>query len=346
MKALYFKQHGGSEHLEYGEVAVPNLREGWARIRVLAVALNHLDIWIRRGWPGLSLPLPHITGADICGELVATSGDASSISIGERVVVYPGIVGAEDEFVRRGEPSVSPDYQVLGEHVWGGLAEFVDVPLANLRVARSDLSVEDSAAPNLVVTTAWRMLFTRGQLESGESLLVVGSGGGVNVASMLIGKAIGARVIVLAGGAEKSNRVRTLGFTEVVDYLEVPDWHREIMKHTGGRGVDVVVDNVGRETFAKSLKSLRRGGRLLTVGNTSGYNVEIDNRLVFGKQLSIVGSTMGSIEDWEAGLNLIAKHKITLPIDRVYSLSEGKIALERLEQGRQFGKIILKPDSN
>lgn len=343
MKGLFFSEHGDATKLHYGEVELPPLKVGWSRIKVHAVALNHLDIWIRRGWKGLHLPLPHITGADICGEVVELGGEAKQIAVGDRVTVYPGIIPNEDEFTRKGEPSVSPHFQVLGEHIWGGLAQYVDVPSENLFKVESSLTDEQVAAPNLVVTTAWRMLFARGQLQQGESVLVVGSGGGVNSLTIQICRALGCSVFVIAGGLEKQERAYQLGATEVIDYTTCEQWHREIVQRTDGRGVDLVIDNVGQATYQKSLKSLCRGGRLVTVGNTSGFDIAIDNRLIFGKQLSIIGSTMGSIEDWRDGLRFLKEANIEIPIDGVYPLSEGRSQLERMERGEHFGKIVLVP---
>jgi len=343
MKALYFSEHGDSTKVQYGEVELPILRAGWSRIKVEAVALNHLDIWIRRGWKGLHLPLPHVTGADVCGIVVAQEGSTHSISAGDRVAVYPGILPASDEFTCRGEPSVSPNYQVLGEHIWGGLAEYVDVPTENLLKVDLNRAAEKIAAPNLVVTTVWRMLFARAALQRGESVLVVGSGGGVNSLTIQICKALGCEVYVVAGGLEKSNRARSLGAADVIDYTLTEDWHKTLMKLTKGRGVDLVVDNVGANTLTKSLKSVRRGGRIVTVGNTSGYQLSLDNRLIFGKQISIIGSTMGSREDWKDGLQFLLDQDIEVVIDGVYPLAEGREQLQRMERGEHFGKIVLKP---
>ncbi|MCI5066503.1 zinc-binding dehydrogenase [bacterium] len=345
MKALYFTEHGGAEKLSYGEIQLGPLPPGFARVRVHSVALNHLDIWIRRGWPGLNLSLPHITGADICGvvsELGEDSGEGSA-SVGDRVTVYPGVYGPEDEFILRGEPSVSPQYRVLGEHLWGGLAEYVDVPIENLEKPHSSFSDDQAAALNLVVTTSWRMLFSQGKLQERETVLIVGSGGGVNIAAALICVARGHEVFMLAGGAEKVRKAKALGVAHVIDYTAELEWQRAIMKLTGGRGVDLVIDNVGASTFQRSLKSLVRGGRLVTVGNTSGPQVNLDNRLLFGKQLSIIGSTMGSREDWQAGLHFFAEHGLSLPLEGVFPLSQGKQQLQKMENGEHFGKIVLQP---
>jgi NADPH:quinone reductase-like Zn-dependent oxidoreductase len=346
MKALFFDEHGGVEKLQYGDVELPPLRPGWVRLRVLAVALNHLDIWIRKGWP--TLQFPHVTGADICGEIVEfgamDEANDGTLQCGDRVIVYPGIYeGEPDRFALRGEESVSPHYSVIGEKYWGGLAEYVDVPYRNLEIAPAGESDEALAAPNLVVTTVWRMLFRQGGLQKGQTVLVVGAGGGVNSLTLQIASVYGADVLVLAGDEEKAERARDLGACEVILYPQVSDWHRTIKSLTEGEGVDLVVDNVGSSTFPKSLKALKRGGTLVTVGNTSGYTLELDNRLVFAHQLRIVGSTMGSREDWIAGLQYMDENGLSVVLDGIHPLREGARLQERMERGSHFGKIVLSP---
>ncbi len=343
MKALFFNEHGDADVLKYGELHDPiALTSGQARVKVKAVALNHLDIWVRRGWPGLNLKMPHITGADISG-VDEINGDGGAITEGDRVIVFPGVYEKEDEWVRRGLESLSPTYSVLGEHHPGGCAEYITVPIRNLHSITSSQSFEEAAAPNLVLTTAWRMLFSQGDLQPGENVLVVGSGGGVNSVSIQLASASGARVIALAGSEKKAKAAVELGAHDTILYNKVEDWHRLVLKLTDGRGVDLVVDNVGEATFLKSLKALRKGGRLLTVGNTSGYNLSLDNRLIFAKQLSIVGSTMGSRQDLIDAIAFMQLHGKSVAIDTVAGLSEGKRMMERLERGDHFGKIVLVP---
>jgi NADPH:quinone reductase-like Zn-dependent oxidoreductase len=342
MKAIFFEEHGGLEVLRYGELPTPTAAPGEALIRVRAVALNHLDIWVRRGWEGLKLPLPHIGGSDVVGEIVSVNAE-SLWKPGTRVIVSPGSNRSEDEWTRRGQDSISPGYEILGESRKGGLAEFVSVPVGSVFKAPEGWSDEEAAASLLIGVTCWRMLVKRVGLLAGESVLIVGSGGGVNSLSILLAKALGADVYVLCGSKDKADRVRTLGVTDVINYSETPRWDIEILKRTRGRGVDVVVDNVGAKTFSKSLRAVARGGRIVTVGNTSGHEVTFDNRLLFAKQISVFGSTMGSKQDFIDAMQFLWTRSIKPIIDRIAPLSDGIKMIEHLESGNQFGKIVLKP---
>lgn len=341
MKAIFFEHHGGIEVLKYADLPDPQVGSGEALIRVRAVALNHLDVWVRRGWDGLHLQMPHITGSDIAGEIVSVAAD-SGWTPGTRVIVNPGVISGEDEWTRRGEDSLSPGYRIIGEQLRGGLAEYAVVPVQNVFKLPENLSFEEGAAPLLVGTTCWRMLFKRAGLLPGETVLVVGSGGGVNSLSVQLARAAGALPYVLCGGAEKCERARSLGAIETIDYRATPQWAVEILKLTKGRGVDVVIDNVGANTLAKSLRAVRRGGRIITVGNTSGWDVRYDNRLLFTKQVSLIGSTMGSRQDFIDAMQFLLTHNIKVPIDRVEALKDGIQMLKYLEEGRQFGKVVLR----
>jgi NADPH:quinone reductase-like Zn-dependent oxidoreductase len=344
LKAVFFEQHGEADVWKYADLPDPTPAPGEALIRVRAVALNHLDIWVRRGWQGLRLDFPHISGSDIAGEIVQVNGGGGlNWATGTRVIVNPGLVTTEDEWTRRGEDSLSPGYKIIGEQVRGGLAQYVCVPLANLFRLPDAVTFEDGAAPLLVATTCWRMLFRRAVLKPGETVLIVGSGGGVNSLAALLARAAGATVYVLAGGPDKVKRAAVLGAEAVIDYEATPDWPAEILRLTKGRGVDVVVDNVGARTFPKSLRAAARGGRIVTVGNTKGYEVSFDNRLFFTKQVSLLGSTMGSRQDFVQAIEFLWHHNIRVPIDSVEPLSAGTQMLQRLEAGKQFGKLVLCP---
>jgi len=346
MKALFFEQHGGPEVLKFAELPDPVPAPGEALIKVRAVALNHLDIWVRRGWQGLNLKMPHIGGSDVVGEIVSVNSGSNSTSLfqpGTSVMINPGLVNGEDEWTRRGEESLSPGYKILGEQVDGGLAEFMTVPISNVFKIPDGISDDRAAAPLLVGTTCWRMLFKRAQLKAGETVLVVGAGGGVNSLSISLSKAAGATVYVLASSSEKARKALELGASEAVVIANNPNWSVEILKLTKGRGVDVVVDNVGSKTIDSSIRACTRGGRIVTVGNTSGHEIKFDNRLLFTKQISLLGSTMGSKQDFIDAMNFIFTHNIKTPIDCVEPLKDGIKMIQYLEEGRQFGKIILKP---
>jgi NADPH:quinone reductase-like Zn-dependent oxidoreductase len=342
MKAVFFETHGELDVLRYGTVADPVAAPGQAVVRVKACALNYLDIWVRRGWPGLKLEMPHWCGADVAGEICALGPGVSGWALGQRVVIDPGISRLEDEFTRRGEASVSPGYSVLGEHVRGGAAEYVAVPAVNLAAMPPGLDFAAAAAPLLVSLTAWRMLIHRAGLKPAETVLVVGAGGGVNSMAIQIAKLAGATVLVVTGSAEKSAKARELGADRVIDRSQT-DWPREVLNFTGKRGVDVVVDNVGQATLAGSMQAVARGGRIVIVGNTSGPRAEIDIRYIFGKQISLIGSTMGSHQDFRVVTDLLWKQELKPVIDRVVPLSEGVEAYRRMEAGEHFGKILLQP---
>lgn len=342
MKSIFFEQHGDIDVLKYGELPDPSPGPGEALIRVRAVALNHLDIWVRKGWEGLKLEMPHITGSDISGEIVSVNADSTWTS-GSRVIINPGVATSEDEWTRRGEESISPGYKIIGEQMRGGMAELVTVPIGNVFKLPDEVTFEHGAAPLLVATTCWRMLFKRAQLSAGETVLVVGSGGGVNSLAILFAKAAGATVYALCGSKEKMNLATRLGCHAVINYKDHAQWAIEVLKLTKGRGVDVVIDNVGAQTFNKSLRSVRRGGRIVTVGNTSGHQISFDNRLLFTKQVSVLGSTMGSKQDFIDAMQFMWKHNLQPVIDTVAPLKDGIKMLKRLEGGEQFGKIVLVP---
>jgi NADPH:quinone reductase-like Zn-dependent oxidoreductase len=309
---------------------------------VRACSLNFLDIWVRRGWPGLKLEMPHWCGADVAGEIAALGENVSGWQVGQRVVVDPGVNLVEDEYTRSGEDSVSPDYHILGEHRRGGAAEYLAIPAGNLAAIPDNIDFPQAAAPLLVGMTAWRMLIRQAGLRAGESVLVVGAGGGVNSIAIQMAKLAGATVYVVASNPEKSERAQQLGADVVLDRSRV-DWSKEIYKITARRGVDVVVDNVGHATLTKSMQAVARGGRIVIVGNTSGPQAEIDIRYIFGKQISLIGSTMGSHQDFHDLLDLLGSAKIKPVIHRVMPLSEGRDAYKMMEEGKHFGKIVLAP---
>jgi NADPH:quinone reductase-like Zn-dependent oxidoreductase len=344
MKALHFFDHGSISNLHFGDLPTPKPGAGEVLIKVKACSINHLDLWVLRGWPGLKLARPHIGGADISGEVAELGEGVTGHKAGDAVIVTPGFTLSEDRYTERDEDSLSPGYKIIGEQLKGGFAEYVVVPAKAVFEKPKALSFEDACAPLLVGLTAWRMLVRRAQLKAGDRVLVVGAGGGVNSISIQIAAALGAQVIALSSTDEKCAQAIAMGAKEVINYKKVPDWSREVRRLTEGQGVDVVIDNVGTQTFPQSINSCARGGRIVTVGNTSGALVEFDNRLIFTKQLSILGSTMGSRQDFIDMLGFLQEKKIKVHIDTVFSLKDGKEAYRTLEEGRQFGKVLVVPN--
>jgi NADPH:quinone reductase-like Zn-dependent oxidoreductase len=349
LKALCFYEHGELDVLRYDDVPDPEPGPGQVLVRVRACALNQLDIWVLRGWAGLELEMPHWTGADVAGEVAALGEQVTGWEMGQRVVVEPGISTREDEFTRRGEHSLSRGYSILGEQMRGGHAEYVAVPATNLMAIPRGADeghawdFSQAAAPLLVSLTAWRMLIHRAKLRAGESVLIIGAGGGVNSMAIQIAKLAGATVYALTSTERKMEMARQLGADVVLNYREDTRWSKTVYEMTGRRGVDVVVDNVGRATLAQSMRAVARGGRIVIVGNTSGPRTEIDIRFIFSKQISLIGSTMGTHQDFRDVMALMWAGKLKPVVDRVMPLSEGRSAFEVLERGEQFGKIVLTP---
>lgn len=343
MRALYFNEHGGPEAMHYGELPDPAAGPGQALVRVKAVAINHLDLWVRRGGPAFErLPKPHIGGCDVSGVVAEYGAGTAGPAIGTRVVIDPGITTVEDEWTRRGEDSVSPGYKVLGEDVAGGAADLVVVPVGNLLPLPDHVSHETAAAACLAGLTAWRMLVQRAALKAGETVAIVGAGGGVNSISISIAKHLGATVFAITSSEEKMRKAKALGADHVINY-KTEEWSKALFVATGKHGVDVVVDNVGKATWHHSIRALARGGRLVTVGNTSGHEAVTDVRFLYSKQISIIGSEMGSHQDFRDVMQLVFDGTVTPAIHCVMPLSQGRAAHEMLERGEQFGKVVLAP---
>ncbi len=342
MRAIGFREHGDSlDVLQFLDVPEPTPGPDEVLVRVHYAALNRLDDWVRRGWKGLNLTLPHVLGSDMSGEIVALGPGVSNWAVGERVVANPGRWCARCEWCERGEHSLCVHYGIVGEHLPGVYAQMVAVPTRNLVRVPAGYPMEKAAAAPLVYLTAWRMLFTRAGLHAGERVLVVGAGGGVNSAAIQLAKMAGAFVYVAAGGSEKVRFARDLGADVVYDY-KTQAWWKEVYRETGKRGVDVVVDNVGEATFPYSLRALGKRGRLVTVGATTGPQSHADIRLLFWKQISIIGSTMGSQSEFRAAMRAVFEGRVDPPIDSIWPWTRYRQALERMLQGEQKGKIVLR----
>ena len=343
MKAIIFRQHGTLDALEYVEdFTMPEIGPDEVLVRVAYAALNRLDQFVVRGWKGLNLELPHIPGADFSGTIAALGTQVDSWLLGQPVTANPTLWCGRCEFCLRGEHSLCDTMRLLGEHVRGAFAEFIKIPARNLMAVPDGFSMQQAAAAPTVAVTTWRMLVSKGQLRPGEGVLVVGAGGGVNSFTISLAKLLGATVWVVAGSADKVQQALQMGADWAIDRTAEPDWSRAVYLHSGKRGVDVVVDNVGAATWEASLRALRRGGRLLTVGGTTGYTGPTPINIVFGRQVSIIGSTMGSQPEFEAVMRFIFAGKLAVPIDHVYPLAEARQAEERMKEGEHFGKILLR----
>jgi len=340
VKAVLFYRHGGPEVLEYKDCPTPEPKPGEALIRLQAAALNRMDVMVRNGWPGLKLELPHINGADGAGEVAALGEGTSGFDIGERVVINPNLGCGHCEFCLAGRDNLCLDWHLLGETVRGTYAQYVAVPARQLHRLPKDFDLHQAAAAALVYQTAWHSLMVRGNLQKHETLLIVGAGGGVNTASVQIAKHIGARVVIVGSDSKKLELARSIGAEILIDRSKEADWSKSVFLATDKRGVDVVVDNVGT-TFMQSLRALRKGGRLLTVGNSGGPRFEIDNRYLFAKHLSIIGSTMSSITDFHEVMDLIVAGKLKPILDGTFPLKDAAVAQERLWNYENFGKITL-----
>lgn len=343
MKAVLFHEHGPAENLQVvTDLPVPDPAPGEVRLRVHAAALNYLDIWVRSGWPGIKLSRPHIPGADGAGTVDALGPGVEGWSVGDRVTFDPTLSCGVCEFCRAGWENRCVDFRLKGEHVSGTYADYITVPARNLLRLPEHISFAEAAAASLVFVTAWHSLITRAGLRPGESVLVVGAGGGVNTTSIQIARLAGCTVYVVGSSDEKLAHAKALGADVIVRRDVEGGWSRAIYQLTARRGVDVVIDNVGAATFKDSLRAAARGGRILTVGNTSGPTVEIDNRLVFGKHLSIIGSTMGPHHDYRTVMSLLFKGKLKAVIGATYPLEQAANAQRALEAGDVFGKIVLE----
>jgi NADPH:quinone reductase-like Zn-dependent oxidoreductase len=343
MKAVVFHEHGSLENVTLADIPIPEIGPHDVLLEVKAAALNRLDLWVLAGWPGLNLKLPHIMGSDGAGVISAVGTAVQGFAPGDRVAVNPTLSDPDDTYSKRGFDNMSDRFAIIGEHVDGFFAEYAAVPARNLLKMPAEASFVDAAAASLVFVTAWHSLIKRGGLQAGESVLVVGAGGGVNTAAIQIAKLAGAGPIYVVGSTdEKLAKARELG-ADVTFNRHTENWSKALFKATNRRGVDIVVDNVGAATFHASLRALCKGGRLLTVGNTSGATFEIDNRLIFGKHLSIIGSTMGTRSDYDEVMGLIFNGRLHPVIDSVLPLNDGVHALKRLAAGDFAGKIVLTP---
>lgn len=341
MRAAFIREHGTLDAIRYGELPDPIPGPGQVRVRLRAAALNRLDIFVRNGIPGIPVTLPHVMGSDGAGVIDSLGPGAGRNREGDPVVLNPGIHCGDCEFCLRGEHSLCVTFHLIGEHVAGTFAEYVVVPAGNAYPKPKSLTFEEAAAFPLTFLTAWRMLVTKARALPGESLLILGIGGGVSLAALAIGKLLGLSVGVTSGSREKLDRATQLGADFTIDHATT-DFARETRRITGKRGVDIVLDSVGKATWKQSIAALSRGGRLLTCGATTGPNPETDLARIFWNQLTVYGSTMGTHGEFADMLRIFHDGRLRPVVDSVYPLTEAKEAVGKLEEKRQFGKIVLR----
>ncbi len=340
MRAIVIERHGGPEVLALKDVPEPELGHGEVLIRVRACALNHLDLWMRRGIPGVELPLPRIPGSDIAGQVAKLGPGVARWKVGDKVIVAPGVGCHQCEMCLAGLDNQCRDYGLYGESRDGGCAEFVKAAEIDLLPLPKGLGFEDAAAVPLVFLTAWHMLMTRAQLKPGEDVLVLGAGSGVGSAAVQIAKLVGARVLATAGSDAKLEQARTLGADALINH-KTQKIHEVVKELTRRRGVDVVFEHVGAATWESSMRSLAPGGRLVTCGATTGPEAKIDIRRLFHNQWTVLGSFMGTRGELHTVLQLVEQGKLRPVVDKVFPLAEAAKAHAYMENREQFGKVVL-----
>jgi len=344
MKAVIFEQHGGPEVLKLTEVPDPKIKASEVLVEVRACALNHLDVWVRNGLPGIKIPLPHILGDDIAGVVREVGELVTWVNVGDEVMIQPGVSCGHCAECLAGRDNMCDDYDMIGYRRDGGYAELVAVPGVNVIPKPKNLSWPEAAALPLVTLTAWHMLVARANVQPGEDVLVHAAGSGVGSLGIQIAKLRGARVITTASSDDKLVKAQELGADETINYTR-DDWPKEVKRLTHGRGVDVVFEHTGAVTWPGSILSLKKGGRLVTCGATSGFDAKTDLRHVFYRHLTILGSMMGSKADLLAAMKFIESGQLRAVVDRTLPLEEARKAHELIENRAQFGKVVLDIES-
>jgi NADPH:quinone reductase-like Zn-dependent oxidoreductase len=342
MKATVFKEHGSVDKLVYTDFAEPEISSSEVLVKVKACGINHLDIWVREGMPGITIPLPHILGCEITGEIAGVGSAVKDLSIGQRVLIAPGISCGKCEFCFSSNDSLCHEFKIMGFQVNGGYAEYAKAPAENIIPISDKLSFEEWAAVPLVFLTAWNMLKTRGNLATGETVLIHAAGSGIGSAAIQIARLSGADVITTVGSEGKLEKARELGADYVINHSK-EDFAVKVNEFTDGKGVDLVFEHIGPETWEKSMLCLKRGGRVVTCGATSGPTVSLDIRFLFAQQLSISGCYMGSRSELLKVLALVESGKLKPVVDSVFPLEDAVAAQTKMLDRKQFGKIVLVP---
>jgi len=342
VKAVVFEKHGGVDVLDYRDVPIPFPKEKEVVIRVEAASINHLDIWVRQGLPGPSIPLPHISGCDGIGEIVEIGKQVTALSKDQRVFIFPGLSCGQCESCRTGWDSLCPSYRIIGYQTQGTYAEYIAIPEENAIAVPESLSGKEIGSIPLVFLTAYHMLFTRAKTRVGETVLVMAAGSGVGSAAIQLAKAAGTRVIAAAGSPVKLELAKKLGADLTIDYVR-EDLKEGVRAFTDGNGADVIIEHTGGENFTKCLHALGRNGRLVTCGSTSAPEVSMNVRLLFVKHGNILGSYMGARWEFLEVLKLFSRGLLKPVVDRTFPLKEAREAQTYIESRKNVGKILLIP---
>lgn len=342
MKAVVIHEHGGLDYLKVEELAEPRIAQNEVILQVRSASLNHLDIWVRKGRPVLELQMPHILGSDAAGIVIDKGTETHGFNIGDEVILNPGLSCGCCEYCRRGEQSQCVSFGIIGMTKPGTFAEKVAVPFYNLWPKPAHMDFNEAAALPLAYQTAWRMLVTRAGLKAGETILIHGIGGGVALAALQLAKLAGAEVIVTSASDEKLVKAKKIGADHTINYKTTSDVAEVVREITHGRGIDIVVDTVGAATWYTDFEAVRRGGRIVLCGATGGATAQTDLQSLYWNQITVLGSTMGSNEDFRQMLEAVTAAKLKPIIDSVRPLESIKEATARMENAEQFGKIVLR----
>ena len=341
MKAVVFYEHGGVNKLQYADMEKPKISPYEVLVKVKACALNHLDIWVRQGLPGIEIPMPHILGSDSVGEVAEVGMEVKNFRPGDRVLIAPGVRCRKCVYCITNNDSMCNSFKIMGFQIQGGYAEYAKAHVDNIIPISNKLSFEEWAAVPLVFLTAWHMLITRGQLKPGENVLIHAAGSGIGSAAIQIAHLAGARVITTARGKEKLEKAKQLGADEVIDYSK-ENYADKVTSITNNKGVDLIFEHIGPDTWEKNLQCLTKGGRMVVCGATSGPTATADIRFLFMKQHAIIGCYMGSKKELLDVLNLVELGRLRPVIDSTFPLQEASAAQQRMLNRENFGKIVLK----
>lgn len=341
MKAAFIQEHGNLDKIQIGDLDAPTISPNEVLIETKFGALNHLDIFVVRGWPGLTLNMPHVIGADGSGIVKEIGSEVTTLSVGDKITINPGISCGKCEMCLSGQQVFCKQFSILGENKWGTFAQYLKLPEISVLKIPDGFSLEKAAAAPLTFLTAWRMLITQARIKPNEYVFIHGAGGGVSSAAIQIAKYYGAKVITTTSTSRKTEMAMNLGADNVINYKETKDYRNQVFELTNKHGIDVVIDNVGQATFPTSIRLLRPGGRLITCGVTSGPLSKINIADIFWKHLEIKGSTMANQGEFRAVMQLVLDGTLNPIIDKVYPLENVREAEEYLSEGNQFGKVLI-----